>query len=47
MVIRLTRTKLAPLANREKTDTKRWRPRTTPWEESHGEKNDAEGQLRL
>jgi hypothetical protein len=47
MVIRFTRTTRAPLAKRERTDTKKWRPRTTPWEESHGVNNDAEGKLRL
>jgi hypothetical protein len=47
MVIRFTRITRVPLAKRERTDTKIWQQRTTPWEASLGEKNDAEGQLRL
>jgi hypothetical protein len=34
-------------ARQGRTDTRRQRPRTTPWEELHGEINDSEGQLRL
>jgi hypothetical protein len=47
MVIRLKITTQASLEKRERKGTKRWRPRTTLWEESHGENNDMEVQLML
>jgi hypothetical protein len=35
------------LAKQERMDTRIQPPRTTPWEEVHGEKNDVEEQIRL